>query len=188
MPPSSSPSPVGARTSTLPTPPLIATYITLYVLVAAGHGGRGGGGGGLGADRSSSPALASGSGLGGGCCRCADSATPALGSRGGAAGRRSSTPPAAVAHAMAHRQCHADRLSPRPSPVGCLSHPLRLAVWLGKKREERRGPLSCGHTYFFLFFLLTRMPRQRNQTSIIPWDINFTVLYSLGVKISDTED
>lgn len=31
----------------MPTPPLIATYITLYVLVAAGHGGRGGGGGGL---------------------------------------------------------------------------------------------------------------------------------------------
>jgi hypothetical protein len=36
--------------------------------------------------------------------------------------------------------------------------------------------------------LLTRIPHQRNHRSILSWDQNCTVLYSLGVKISGIRD
>lgn len=42
------------------------------------------------------------------------------------------------------------------------------------------------HTFFIL--LLIRMSHQRNQISILLWDLNCTVLYRLGVKISEIGD
>jgi hypothetical protein len=60
----------------------------------------------------------------------------------------------------------------------------------GEKREKEvmRAHIFSSHLHvgpitFLFFILLTRMPHQRNHKSILPWDRNRTVLYSLWVKI-----
>lgn len=61
------------------------------------------------------------------------------------------------------------------SPTRRLHEEREVATRLGRK-EERAS--TCGpHA---LSFFLTMMPHQRNQGSILPWDRNCTVLYSLG--------
>lgn len=64
----------------------------------------------------------------------------------------------------------------RGSAGGCAN------AGLGRK-EERAS--TCGpHA---LSFFLTMMPHQRNQGSILPWDRNCTVLYSLGWRFLTLE-
>jgi hypothetical protein len=73
-------------------------------------------------------------------------------------------------------------------PLPMLPPPLpaaRSALRRGDKTKEMWAPLLffslTGGPYNFLFYiLLIRMPHQPNHTSILPWDENCTVLYSLG--------
>jgi hypothetical protein len=128
-------------------------------------------------------------------CRCHHALAPGLaGDRGKAARavrgavsvrdgavvrsrRGPATPPFSVCLARADGQVIGSTLA------GEMTAADRLVVDAGtyilKRREEKRNTsptifffsLTCGpHIVFLFFILLTRMPRQLNERSILPWD------------------
>lgn len=87
-----------------------------------------------------------------------------------------------------------DEAEQRGGIGGWFSHlpPLSEEKKVKKKREEKRkvGP-TFSLTYMWAphtFFFLTRMPCQRNNISVMLWDLKCTVLYSLGGEIYGIED